>query len=303
MKKNNMALWGTGFVGAFICIMGDFNFTELNNSSIVWMKIAVAAIALICAYLFFNDAFKVLASETGEKNEEELVTAEMQVQEEKERQERLEKKLDELILAEKAVYTILKKEAEVNEAAYEKMEIQFQEMSDKLLNSQQTAVKALIKYNHDDMQGVTKVITEELLKVQNGVNDFQNHMWNATGEIKTEIQNQTKIMDNSLGNLKESIQNMNISVAPPVVEAPAELLEVPAEAAVSSEDVRLKNDFTEDELENTEIQSEEADFPEDILARIKTEEEPESVAPASVMDDPNRAMTPDEIAALIASMN
>ena len=60
---------------------------------------------------------------------------------EKVRQESLEKRLDELILVGKAVYTILKQEKEERQAAYERLESQIQKAADEIISTQEKAVK------------------------------------------------------------------------------------------------------------------------------------------------------------------
>ncbi len=310
MKKNNVALWGTGFVGAFICILVDSNYATSMNGGIGWLGLAGGVIALVCAYLFFNDAFKVLMSEADKEGQKELearMEVEKEAKEERKKQERLEKKLDELILVQKAVYTILKKESEINEAGYERIENQMIEISDRLLNHQKTMVKTLVKYNRDDIQGATKALSktfeEEIVKVQNIGNDLQNVILDFTKEIKAEIENQTEEVNKNLNGLENSIKNMNISVATPIVTAEEENV---MEAAVSLEDI-LEPEVKEENfvLEEDEILV--ADEVDSLLETLSdTTEiqipEPEIVA-SPVIEDPNRAMNPDEIAALIASMN
>ncbi len=319
MKKNNVALWGTGFVGAFICILVDSNYATTVNGGIGWLGLAGGVIALICAYLFFNDAFKVLMNEADKENQKQLEAqreVEKEAKEERKRQERLEKKLDELILVQKAVYTILKKESEINEAGYERIENQMIEISDRLLNHEKTMVKTLVKYNRDDIQGATKALSktleEEIVKVQNTGNDLQNIVLDLAKEMKAEIQNQTEEMSKKLNGLENSVQNMNISVATPIVTAIETAEEENAmEAAVSLEDI-LEQETLEQEVEEENFVLEEdetlvADEVDSLLETLSdTTEiqipEPEVVAPP-VIEDPNRAMTPDEIAALIASMD
>ena len=309
MKKNKIALWGTGFVGAFICILIDSNYATAMNTGIGWLGLVGGLVSLVCAYLFFDEGFKILMSETGKEKQREAELqreAEREAREERRRKARLEKKLDELILAQKAVYTMVKKEVEASEAGYDRIENQMVEISDRLLNHQKTMVKALVKYNQDNMQSATKelqkIFGEEIVKVQSTGNDLQNAILDFAREIKSEMQNQTEEINKNLNRLEDSIQNMNISVAPPIMaqmETPVEEVAIQASQDTIQEAIV---EPVENIIEDTIIEPiEETVSLEDILEE-ELVVEPELVVPP-VIEDPNRAMTPDEIAALIASMD
>ena len=314
MKKNNIALWGTGFVGAFICILIDSNYATAMNSGIGWLGLVGGLVSLVCAYLFFDEGFKVLMSEASKENQRELELqreTEKEAKEERRRKARLDKRLDELLLAQKAVYTMVKKEVEVTEAGYERIENQMIEISDRLLNHQKTMVKALVKYNQENMQSATKSLQktfgEEILNVQSIGNDLQNVILELAREIKVEMQNQTEEINKNLNCLEDSIKNMNISVAPPIMpqmETPKEEVAI-QEIEDSIEEAIIEP--VDNMIEDTVIEPiEEIVSLEDILKQEVLEGElavePEPVVPP-VIEDPNRAMTPDEIAALIASMD
>lgn len=313
MKKNNAALWGTGLIGALICIIVDLNYVNTG-----WLGLAGAAVALVCSYFFLNGVFKMLTEKTEgtteealaqekQAKEEELETAGIRAQIERERQESLEKKLDELILVEKAVYTMLKKEAEDREAAYERMENQIQKATRELLSNQEKAVKVLLKYNHDDRQSVSDAVNEEVVKVQRVIAVGQKHLISAAEELNNSISNNTKVLKSKLSDLENSIKNTNISVTAVPAEPVETMAEMPTEEMIDNiiAGLEVEEPAIEEEIfaaaGNEPEVSEDlvVDAEEDIFAAVDVKEE---TPVEKEMDDPNRAMTPEEIAALIASV-
>ena len=359
----------------------------------------------------FDNAAK--SEEKQKELEAEQLRAELENEKlelEKERQAKLESKLDELILVGKAVYTILRQEHEERQAAYERLESRLQAATSELISTQEKAVKVMIAYGREDNQKAIDAINEEVVKVQSVTEAAQKQLLGAVEELNSSIKDNTFVLGGKLGELKESIKDINISVeaAPvssmlaeeeaseyeevPVYEPEEEIVEyeVPAyepELIVETEpdsifmpemeeEVPVEEDIMsvleleqeeslEEELVIPEIEFEdvpdtledtipeevfamleeveedvmeeilipedifeealelEEEAPEDIFAVFDEEEvtfeeelvipepiveaepilEMEPVVAAPVVDDPNRAMTPDEIAALIASVN
>ncbi len=225
---------------------------------------------------------------------------------EKARQESFEKKLDELILVEKAVYTILKQEREDRQAAYERLENQLQAATSEIISTQEKAVKVMIAFNRDDNQNMTSAINEEVVKVQRVVAIAQKHLLSAAEELNNSITENTTILGNKLSALESSTGNINVSVAAVPTATEETTAYVPEEdfESVTEEDVAEDIFAVVDDEEEVPVE-------EDIMFVQEPEEmeipepeiEPEPiVVEAPVIDDPNRAMTPDEIAALIASV-
>ena len=260
----------------------------------------------------------------SEEKQKESEAEQLRIQQEAARQESLEKKLSELILVGKAIYTILKQEHEERKAAYENLENVIQTAANEIIQTQEKAAKAMIAYGRENNQKAIGAINEEIVKVQRETAAAQEQLFAAAEKLNNSILDNTSVLSGKLSVLEESIKDINISVeATPVVPVPVpettEMfvpevpeVEVPELSLDYEEEVALEEDleadimsvFEQEEgieefvLPDLEFddQIEEA-ISEDIFA---VEEEP---APAPVMDDPNRAMTPDEIAALIASMN
>ncbi len=329
----------------------------------------------------------------AEQLREELEQTRLEL--EKEKQAKLESKLDELILVGKAIFTILKQENEDRKAAYERLESQIQAATSEIISTQEKAVKVMIAYGREDNQKVAGAINEEVVNVQKAATAAQEQFLAAAEELKQSVANNTSVLSSKLGDLEESLKNMNISVAAmPVLDMPIssvsvteEIEEIPSyvpEMEVEEDLPEMEESMTEnvfamldeeeesgieeilipedvydevveeeesaileieedipdaledgipedlfamlDEEEESDIEEilipedmfdevVEEEIPEDIFAVLEEEElvipEPELVEePASepvvvapVVDDPNRAMTPDEIAALIASMS
>ena len=312
----------------------------------------------------------------SEERQKELELQQLRIQLETERQKSLEKKLDDLILVGKAIYTILKQEHEERKAAYENLENVIQAAASEIIQTQEKAMKVMVAYGREDNQKVMDTIgtiSEEIAKVQSVSEDAQKNLLAAAEELNSSILDNTSVLSNKLSVLEGSIKDINISVE----AAPVMPVSVPVMAAVntdipevsldyeeeaSEEVVTLEEDLEigmlesdieealediqeetepdlmfmpemEEELsveedimsvfEQEEESVEEFVIPEPELEEVMDEEEPGDIfavleeeleemleaepipepVPAPVMDDPNRAMTPDEIAALIASMN
>ena len=336
---------------------------------------------------FFENASK------SEEKQKESEVEQLRIQLEAERQKSLEKRLDELILVGKAIYTIIRKDQEERKTAYENLENVIQASTNEIIQNQEKAVKIMLAYGREDNQKAITAVKEEFVKVQEASEETNKHLLAAAEELNRSILDNTSILSSKLGELeesmKESMKEINISVeampVAPVAVAPVSVPEVAAvnrdilessfesEAEIYEEEVyeedqeemltlgedlnedielNLAMDLTDDiELnlgvdleENSEEpeldfmlmpeMEEEVSAEEDIMSVFEQEEsieefvipepefdeiveeedpgdifevleevmEPEPVA-APVIDDPNRAMTPDEIAALIASVN
>ena len=330
---------------------------------------------------FFENASK------SEEKQKESEVEQLRIQLEAERQKSLEKRLDELILVGKAIYTIIRKDQEERKTAYENLENAIQASTNEIIQNQEKAVKIMLAYGREDNQKAITAVKEEFVKVQEASEETNKHLLAAAEELNRSILDNTSILSSKLGELeesmKESMKEINISVeAMPVAPAAVAPVSVPEVAAVNrdilessfeseaeiyeeeiyeeevyeedqEEMLTLGEDLTEDielnlgmdltddiELnlgvdleENSEEpeldfmlmpeMEEEVSAEEDIMSVFEQEEsieefvipEPEfdeiieeeleeiiELAPAPIIDDPNRAMTPDEIAALIASM-
>ena len=342
---------------------------------------------------FFENASK------SEEKQKESEVEQLRIQLEAERQKSLEKRLDELILVGKAIYTIIRKDQEERKTAYENLENAIQASTNEIIQNQEKAVKIMLAYGREDNQKAITAVKEEFVKVQEASEETNKHLLAAAEELNRSILDNTSILSSKLGELeesmKESMKEINISVeAMPVAPAAVAPVSVPEVAAVNrdilessfeseaeiyeeevyeedqeemltlgedlNEDIELNlaMDLTDDiELnlgvdleENSEEpeldfmlmpeMEEEVSAEEDIMSVFEQEEsieefvipepefdeiveeeepgdifevleeeleetmesEPEPVA-APIIDDPNRAMTPDEIAALIASVN
>ena len=329
------------------------------------------------------------ASKSEEKQKESEVE-QLRIQLEAERQKSLEKRLDELILVGKAIYTIIRKDQEERKTAYENLENMIQASTSEIIQNQEKAVKIMLAYGREDNQKAITAVKEEFVKVQEASEEANKHLLAAAEELNRSILDNTSILSSKLGELEESMKEINISVeaipaaptavAPmPVPEVAAVTMDIPELALepetevyeeAQEEMITLGEDLTEDielnlgedlteeielnlgmDLEETSEESEldfmfmpemeeELSAEEDIMSVFEQEEsieefvipepefdeiaeeeesgdifavleeeleeimepEPEPV-PAPVIDDPNRAMTPDEIAALIASVN
>ena len=326
---------------------------------------------------FFENASK------SEEKQKESEVEQLRIQLEAERQKSLEKRLDELILVGKAIYTIIRKDQEERKTAYENLENAIQASTNEIIQNQEKAVKIMLAYGREDNQKAITAVKEEFVKVQEASEETNKHLLAAAEELNRSILDNTSILSSKLGELeesmKESMKEINISVeAMPVAPAAVAPVSVPEVAAVNrdilessfeseaeiyeeevyeedqeemltlgedlNEDIELNlaMDLTDDiELnlgvdleENSEEpeldfmlmpeMEEEVSAEEDIMSVFEQEEsieefvipEPEfdeiieeeleeiiELAPAPIIDDPNRAMTPDEIAALIASVN
>lgn len=180
------------------------------------------------------------------------------------------KKLDELIFVGKAVYTMLKKDAEQKEAAYTRMEDTLKE----ILANQEKAVKIMVKCNRDERQSMVEAINEEVVKVQSVIADSRKQLMGTVEEL-----------DNSIKHI-----SISVAAAPVVTTAVDSMADLPTGEMI--DDIMSLLEPEEDYEAEVEAPDLELEIPE-----------PEPApTPAPVSGDSNRAMTPDEIAALIASM-
>ena len=109
---------------------------------------------------FFENASK------SEEKQKESEVEQLRIQLEAERQKSLEKRLDELILVGKAIYTIIRKDQEERKTAYENLENAIQASTNEIIQNQEKAVKIMLAYGREDNQKAITAVKEEFVKVQ-----------------------------------------------------------------------------------------------------------------------------------------
>lgn len=241
--------------------------------------------------------------ENSSKSEE----GQARMQQESEKQESLEKKLDELILVGRAIFTIIKQEKEERQAAHESLESMIQAATSEMIHAQEKAMETIAACSQENSREITHAVSEEIVKLQKVTAVSQKHFLAAAEELNSSILDNTSVLEQKLGKLGNSLKNGSVSAAA-VVSAEPEIavpeldfaIPEPETAALELELTIPEPDITIPEPE-IKVPEPEIAVPESDL--VIPEPEIQKKAPAPVSDDPNRAMTPEEIAALIASMN
>ena len=185
--------------------------------------------------------------------QKEMEAEQLRIQQEAGRQKNLEKKLDELILVGKAIYTILKQEHENRKAAYENLENVIQTATSEMIQKQEKAVKIMVAYGREDNQKAITAVKEEFAKVQEASEEVKKQLLAAAEEINNSILDNTSVLSGKLSGLEESIKDINISVeAAPVVSIPVperEEVDVSDLSLDYEEEVALGADFETDIME------------------------------------------------------
>ncbi len=283
------------FFSVFVLLQLGDDFTAVGIAGIV---------VLIAGYLFFSHNEK-------EKQEER----------ERDRME-LDRKLDELLNAQRAIYTITKRSAvkleqeftagggnlQIKELLEKTISLQERALSEnrKLAEIQVNALKTVAKYNKENTRQLA-------LNMNQNIDRLVQKLQSSTAELQHDIHETTEAIEEA----EEFYQSMSANIAS-ALEKQEDMPETGDEASV--------NDGAEIAAEpETDMETEKAGEPEQYIEMDATDEpiqesgqeiaaEPETVQeatkpqpkkeelPLPVMDDPNKKMTPDEIAALFASM-
>lgn len=287
------------FFSVFVLLQLGDDFTAVGIAGIV---------VLIAGYLFFSHNEK-------EKQEER----------ERDRME-LDRKLDELLNAQRAIYTITKRSAvkleqeftagggnlQIKELLEKTISLQERALSEnrKLAEIQVNALKTVAKYNKENTRQLA-------LNMNQNIDRLVQKLQSSTAELQHDIHETTEAIEE----VEEFYQSMSANIAS-ALEKQEDMPETGDEASV--------NDGAEIAAEpETDMETEKAGEPEQYIEMDATDEpiqesvpesgqeiaaEPETVQeatkpqpkkeelPLPVMDDPNKKMTPDEIAALFASM-
>lgn len=287
------------FFSVFVLLQLGDDFTAVGIAGIV---------VLIAGYLFFSHNEK-------EKQEER----------ERDRME-LDRKLDELLNAQRAIYTITKRSAvkleqeftagggnlQIKELLEKTISLQERALSEnrKLAEIQVNALKTVAKYNKENTRQLA-------LNMNQNIDRLVQKLQSSTAELQHDIHETTEAIEEA----EEFYQSMSANIAS-ALEKQEDMPETGDEASV--------NDGAEIAAEpKTDMETEKAGEPEQYIEMDATDEpiqesvpesgqeiaaEPETVQeatkpqpkkeelPLPVMDDPNKKMTPDEIAALFASM-
>lgn len=290
------------FFSVFVLLQLGDNFVAVGIAGIV---------VLIAGYLFFSQSEK-------EKQEER----------ERERME-LDRKLDELLNAQRAIYTITKRStaklekelaagggnAQMQDLLEKAISIQERALSEnrKLAEIQVNALKTVAKYNKENTRQLA-------LNINQNTDRLAQKLQSTTAELQHDIQETTEAIEEAEGFYQSMSANVAAGLEKEEDTPGSEMIEEADVAAGSEtiEDPELQTDVAagSETIDGSELQTDIAIEPEtaaepDLQTDMAVEPEPVAVPepvkeelppPMPVIDDPNKKMSPDEIAALFASM-
>ncbi len=293
------------FFSVFVLLQLGDDFTAVGIAGIV---------VLIAGYLFFSHNEK-------EKQEER----------ERDRME-LDRKLDELLNAQRAIYTITKRSAvkleqeftagggnlQIKELLEKTISLQERALSEnrKLAEIQVNALKTVAKYNKENTRQLA-------LNMNQNIDRLVQKLQSSTAELQHDIHETTEAIEEA----EEFYQSMSANIAsalekqedmPELMPETGDEVSVDDGAEIAAEpetdmetekagepEQYIEMDATDEPIQESVPESgqEIAAEPETVQEATKPQPQPKKEElPLPVMDDPNKKMTPDEIAALFASM-
>jgi len=297
-RRTNLILSSLALIAALLA--EAYCFLEFRQD--VLMVLGTAVIVLVTAFLTLDSALAMMGNMAGKKQDNELDETTQQLLA---RMEQLEK-------VQKASYVLLKKTAQEQ-----------QELLVKSLKAQEQttakSAKLVAKYHREDAESMTSVLRELVAKpkfdetriLQAVDADFQS--------VNTRLDKLVSSMAGLEGKVG-SIASRPVA-APVMMSQQAETMPVfvaaeQQEAAVSIEELPATSEPTPEPISEIEFDAESEYIPEtefvsepEVVSEIESEPEPEPIpepepepAPAPDLGDPNKMMSPDDIAALLASM-
>lgn len=291
MKKNKIIPFSLLFITLSFLEL----FCILKYAHIFYFPLAVGATMLGSAYLLLTEIQSVFKSFIKERDEAREAEAYNPLSNEKEEAAKLAKAT---YVLEKRILNLLEERLLMPEENMENLS--------SLQGELVRAIKASIKYDRENTKHLSEVISNSAEPSDNYMEATDlNQILAKFDALALELKGSQLTM----GTVKEQLQTIidiarqiannrvqyNSVINEPVIESPnltAPITEAPLKEEVVPETV----------IDNNTLDSEEMPEFVDTLSALDAEPESEPT-PAPVTDDPNKKMSPDDIAALFASAN
>ncbi|MFW5652114.1 MAG: hypothetical protein ACOCNC_12180, partial [Acetivibrio ethanolgignens] len=288
MKKNK----SIPVIGMLFFAMLLVDLYLIKNTGSVPVLAMAGIVTLAAAYLFFDKLYDLFLRHQEEKEAQEAI---------------IQSFCEETQKADKAKYIMLKKTQELLEEKLSKTADAQQELKaalEQLLQDQNKNAKLVVKYNREDskkLAALSKADAEKLIATVNQAGEKQLAALRKMKEqllVQKNIDSADKIieaLDRDFTELGNKLGSLSVTVAgAPVAETVTQ--------GTKTEEIEpvVEEPAMEAELEIEESVIESA--PEVEEPAPAPEPEPEPAAPEIDLSDPNKQLSQDDIAALLASM-
>ncbi len=276
----NKALTGIFFI--LSCFAAMFVLMEFHSNYL--LVGGVALLLLISSFFFLNAVFEKKSKEWGTIEEQENLK-ELSGSNQAEFEKKFLTYMEKANESQTQMLQELKSQKELLKVEMKSLEDELSSLAEKQL----IQTKMIVKYNKENAK---QVALSEKKVVEQAVNELREVMMSgvlvaSANEEKAPFVNEMTIPEETVEFGKEEVLMPEETIELPKVEElvmPEEIVELPKEEEIAIPELPAMEDF---------------DLP--ILDDIIIPEE-KPVAPAPVDSDPNKMMTPDDIAKLLASM-